>query len=47
MDDVITLIKEKVTGHDDYGNEILRESRREVLCQVHSVNRSEFSISSN
>ena len=42
MDDVITLIKEKVTGHDDYGNEILRESRREVLCQVHSVNRSEF-----
>ena len=42
MDDVITLIKEKVTGHDQYGNEIREEYRREVFCQVFSITRNEF-----
>lgn len=42
MDDAITLIKEEVVGFDDYGNEILQRSERELMCQVYGVTRSEF-----
>ena len=42
MDDVITLIQETVTGHDEFGNEIIRKSEREVFCQVYGITRSEF-----
>ena len=42
MDDVITLIKEAVTGHDAYGNEIIKTTERELMCQVYSINRNEF-----
>lgn len=42
MDDVITLIKETVTGYDEYGNEVLEKTEREVMCQVYGVTRTEF-----
>ena len=42
MDDVITLIKEEVTGHDAYGNETIDTTERELMCQVYSINRNEF-----
>lgn len=42
MDDVITLIKETVTGHDDYGNELIETTERDVFCQIYGVTRSEF-----
>lgn len=42
MDDVITLIKETVTGYDQYGNEQLERTEREVMCQIYGVTRSEF-----
>lgn len=42
MDDVITLVKETVTGHDEYGNEIFEKTKREVMCQIYGVTRSEF-----
>lgn len=42
MDDVITLIKETVTGHDGDGNEIREQEARELFCQAFGVNRSEF-----
>ena len=42
MDDVITLITEEVIGCDDYGNERIRRTEREVFCQVYGVTRREF-----
>ena len=42
MDDVITLIKETVTGHDSNGNEIIQRTERELFCSVFGVTRSEF-----
>ena len=42
MDDVITLVKETLTGYDADGNEITEQSQRQVFCQVFSVGRSEF-----
>lgn len=42
-DDVITLIKQTPTGsYDEYGQEILTETTREVFCKVRSINRAEF-----
>lgn len=42
MDDVITLIAEEIIGCDDYGNERIRRTERDVFCQVYGVTRSEF-----
>lgn len=42
MDDVITLVKEKIIGHDKYGNEIIEKTTRELMCQAYGVTRSEF-----
>ena len=42
MDDAIILIKKKVTGHDENGNEILSVTRRELMCRVYGVTRAEF-----
>lgn len=42
MDDTITLITEEVIGCDDYGNERIRRTERDVLCRVYGVTRSEF-----
>ena len=42
MDDVITLVKEQITGRDEYGNEIVEKTKREVFCQVYGITRSEF-----
>ena len=42
MDDVITLIAETVTGYDEYGNEQVTTTERELLCQVYGVSRREF-----
>lgn len=42
MDDVITLIKETVIGHDPHGNEIVEQQEREVFCQIYGITRSEF-----
>ena len=42
MDDVITLVKVTVTGSDQYANEIITRSERQVICRVRSVTRAEF-----
>ena len=42
MDDIITLVKEQITGHDQYGNEIVTKTSRDVMCQAYGVTRSEF-----
>lgn len=42
MDDVITLIQEAVTGHDENGNEIIEHIERELFCRVSGVTRAEF-----
>ena len=42
MDDVITLIKETVAGHDADLNEIRTVTKRDVFCKVDSVRRNEF-----
>lgn len=42
-DDVIKLINQIPTGtYDEYGQEILTETAREVFCKVKSINRAEF-----
>lgn len=42
MDDVITLVSEIVTGHDENGNEIITTQYREVFCRSYGVDRNEF-----
>ena len=42
MDDIITLVKEEITGHDNYGNEIITKTKRDVMCQAYGITRSEF-----
>ena len=42
MDDVITLISETVTGFDEYGNEIMQTTERDLMCRIYGVTRSEF-----
>lgn len=42
MDDIITLIKDGQIDHDQYGNEIITKTERDVFCQIYGVNRSEF-----
>lgn len=42
MDDVITLIKNEQIDHDEYGNEEITQTERDVFCQVYGVTRSEF-----
>ena len=42
MDDVITLVSENVTSHDDYGNEITTKISRDVFCRTYGVDRNEF-----
>ena len=42
MDDMITLIAETVTGYDEYGNEIIQRTERDLMCQIYGVTRSEF-----
>lgn len=42
MDDSIILIRQKVVGYDEQGNELIEESRRELLCRTYGVNRNEF-----
>lgn len=42
MDDVITLISDAVTSHDDYGNEEITRTERSVMCKVFGVSRNEF-----
>ena len=41
MADIITLIKQTVT-YDDYGREEISESSTTVLCEVESIQQSEF-----
>lgn len=41
MDDVMRLVRTKYTK-DEEGNQIAIEEERELLCEVHSVGRSEF-----
>lgn len=42
MDDVITLVSEIVSSHDDYGNEIRTTQQRDVFCRTFGVDRNEF-----
>lgn len=42
MDDVLTLVSQTITTHDDYGNEVLTTKTRDVLCQIYGVSRNEF-----
>ena len=42
MDDVIKLISTGTPTYDEYGNEILSRTERQVFCTVNSVNRTEF-----
>ena len=42
MDDVITLVSESVTSHDDYGNEIITTESRQVFCKTYGVDRNEY-----
>lgn len=42
MDDVIKLISTGTPTYDEYGNEILSRTERQVFCIVNSVNRTEF-----
>lgn len=42
MDDVITLIKDGQIDHDEYGNEEITQTERDVFCQVYGITRSEF-----
>lgn len=42
MDDVIKLISIGADSYDEYGNEIIAETERQVFCQVNSVGRTEF-----
>ena len=42
MDDVITLISESIINYDDYGNEIITTTSRDVFCKTYGVSRSEF-----
>lgn len=42
MDDVITLISEQVTDHDEHGNPIVTQTERDVMCRVYGVTRTEF-----
>ncbi len=42
METFITLIKRKVTGHDEYENEIIEEVENEVQAREISITRSEF-----
>ncbi len=41
MSDELTLIAQKVTV-DDYGNEVVTETERNILCKVDSISQSEF-----
>lgn len=41
MDDVIRLLTPSYT-YDEYGNEIVTNTERQVFCKVDSVGRSEF-----
>lgn len=41
MADIITLIKQTIT-FDDYGREEISESSTTVLCEVDSIQQSEF-----
>ena len=42
MDDVLTLVKETITTHDEYGNAVMTTSTRDVFCRISGVSRSEF-----
>lgn len=42
MDDVLTLIAQAVTTYDDYGNEVMTTTTREVFCRISGIARSEF-----
>lgn len=42
MDSVITLIKDGAITYDEYGNEIITQTERDVFCQVYGITRSEF-----
>ena len=42
MDDVITLVSEIVSGHDEYGNEIRTTQQRTVFCRTFGVDRNEY-----
>ena len=41
-DDIAYLIKEKTTGTDSDGNEIIERMPRMVFCRVRSVSRDEY-----
>ncbi len=41
-DDIAYLIKEKTTGTDSDGNEIIKRTSRMVFCRVRSVSRDEY-----
>lgn len=42
MDDVITLIAERVVGYDAQGNEQIETQERDLMCQIYGVTRGEF-----
>lgn len=42
MDDVITLVSEFVSGHDEYGNELITTTEKEVFCRTYGIDRNEF-----
>lgn len=41
MNDVITLIKQTKTV-DEYGDEVINETSREIFCEVRSIGMKEF-----
>lgn len=41
MADELTLITQAITV-DDYGNEVITETERTILCKVDSISQSEF-----
>lgn len=42
MDDVIKLVSNTGHTYDEYGNEVITQTERQVFCQVRSVGRTEF-----
>lgn len=41
MADIITLITQTITT-DQYGNEVINETTKNVFCEVYSISQSEF-----
>ena len=46
MTDTLKLIAQEITI-DDYGNEVAKETEKEVFCEVDSITQSEFYQAAN